>query len=312
MTNAALVTGSEGFVGRVLCQYLKDLGATVRGSDLHVPEGAQDRFACDVSDPAQVAALVDWAAPIDWVFHLAAVSFVPDAVAAPARVMAVNLGGTIHLLQALQNRRPEARFLFVGTGDAYGRPQVLPMTEEHPLAPVNPYAISKAAADQFCAFLHSSQGAPIIRARAFNHSGAGQNDQFVLSAFARQVARIEAGLDVPVIQVGNLSARRDFSHVDDVVRAYVELVKGGVPGEAYNVCSGQACLVEDALNRLVEMAGIHPEIRPDPRRMRPVDVPEVRGSYQKLRDRTGWEPVRSFDQILEDLLNDWREQVAAS
>jgi len=303
----ALITGAGGFVGRRLARRLADNGWQVLSCDVTAPEGASGWRACDVADAAQVGALLDWARDVTHIFHLAAITFVPDSGREPARTFAVNTAGTAHLAHGLVQRAMPARLIFIGSAEAYGNPRALPVTEDHPLAPVNPYAISKAAADQFCAWAHAAIGLDVIRMRPFNHSGPGQSDQFVLSAFARQLARIEAGKQPPEIRVGNLDAARDFSHVDDIVRGYEQAALHGQSGEAYNICSGEAVPVADALRRLVEKTAAHAAIVPDPERLRAVEVPAVWGDYGKLQRATGWRPEKNLDQLLEDLLDYWRQ-----
>ncbi len=308
MTRRALVTGAGGFVGQKLCAYLTQQGWEVRGADARTPQDPATCIQCDVSDFDQAQRAVTWAGPVTHVFHLAAVTFVPDAIQHPAATMAVNACGTIHLLHALRDHAPDARFLFVGSAEVYGPPQELPVTEKHPLDPQNPYAIAKAAADQYCRFVHRSTEMAIIRARPFNHSGVGQSDRFVLSSFARQVAQAEGDEGTGVVRVGDLAAARDFLHVDDVVRAYEVLALKGTAGEAYNICSGQSQQVEDALKALIGLSSRDIAVESDPSRLRPVEVPVVQGSHEKLTADTGWRPEIPFDQVLADLLSYWREK----
>jgi GDP-4-dehydro-6-deoxy-D-mannose reductase len=309
MTQRVLVTGAEGFVGRVLCRHLRQSGVEVFGSDRTEIAGVAHHRACDVSIETQVRELVNWAAPVSCVYHLAAMTFVPTANKSPAAVIAANLEGTIHLACALHETQPGARLLCIGSAECYGPPATTPTTEDHPLNPGNPYAISKAAADQFCAFYHRSSGANIVRVRPFNHSGAGQSEHFVLPSFAKQIAEIEAGLRPHVIDVGDLSAARDFLHVNDVVRAYASLAEKGRTGEAYNVASGKAWTIQDALDQLLKRSTQSIQTRIAPDRIRPVDVPIVLGSHEKLTRETGWKPEIPFETILDELLAYWRSQV---
>jgi GDP-4-dehydro-6-deoxy-D-mannose reductase len=303
MSKRALVTGSEGFVGRVLSGRLESAGYEVLGCDSRLERPAADRRLCDIASQDSVNDLYAWAGTVDVVFHLAAVTFVPDAGRDPSGVMNVNLGGTIHLLAGLPK---DSRFVFVGSAEAYGPPLDLPITETHPLNPANPYAISKAACDQYCAYAHRQDGLDIVVARPFNHSGPGQSDRFVLSSFARQITRIAAGRQAPVLHVGNIDVSRDFSHVGDVVRAYEVLAEQGVAGEAYNVCSGHAQTLRDVLAILADLASVEIDVRVDPERVRKVDVPKVVGSHAKLTEQTGWRPEISFEQLLQDLLGYWQ------
>ncbi len=301
MTGRALITGAGGFVGQHLRAHLVATGWEVVGADLQGVE-----IACDMSDPAQVAAMLETAGGITHVFHLAAIAFVPTAGADPSRTMAVNLQGTIHLARAMEAQCPEARLLFVSTSEVYGPPRALPVTEAHPLNPQNPYAISKAAADQYLAFHEKTTELDIVRARPFNHAGPGQSDDFVLSSFARQMAEIEAGRREPTLRVGNLSAGRDFLHVRDVVRAYEMLARLGVRGEVYNIGSGVSLRIDEAVEKLRALARVDVTVEQDRARIRPVDVPEVRGGFDKLNHLTAWRPEISMDLLLSELLDYWR------
>lgn len=305
MTRRALITGAAGFAGRHLARRLEGNGWETLCSD-RKGEGC---VPCDFGVPGDIDALIDGAEGVTHVFHLAARTFVPESMSDPSGAFQVNLLGTVHLLARLSHLPAPPRVVFIGSAEAYGPPLSLPVAEDHPLAPQNPYAVSKAAADQYCAYLSRVSKLEIIRARPFNHSGAGQTPQFVLSSFARQVARIEAGKSEPVLQVGNLDARRDFSHVADVIAAYEMLALHGVPGEAYNVCSGEAVRVGNALELLLARSSAAIRVETDPARMRPVEVAEIRGSNEKLR-QMGWAPGKAFGDILDDLLDYWRKQEA--
>ncbi len=306
MTGRALITGAAGFVGRHFSKQLQAHGWDVVLSD----RDTEGYLPCDFGSADDIHALVDSVGELSHVFHLAARTFVPDSMADPSGAFQVNLIGTIHLMNRLARMAHPPRVVFIGSAEAYGPPQFLPMTEAHPLAPENPYAISKAAADAYCAYLGRTSPLEIIRVRPFNHSGAGQSPQFVLSSFARQIAQIEAGKEAPIIHVGNLDAQRDFSHVADVLSAYELLALKGEPGEAYNVCSGNAVRIGDALQQLLAMSTAEISVEMDPSRVRPVDVPEVRGSSEKLRAHTGWQAERTFDFLSKELLDYWRSQEA--
>lgn len=311
MSKRVLVTGANGFVGGHLCPHLAkhDYEVVCGVSGAHTLEYPAREFVLSEAD--SVNALVEWAGQVDCVVHLAAIAFVPDAAKSPAGVLDVNLLGTVRLVEALQRHAPKARILFVGSGEEYGRPQNLPVTEDHPLNPTNPYAISKTAADQYCAYAAAATGAPIVRARPFNHSGPGQADVYALPSFARQIAEIELGKRSPQLKVGNLQAIRDFTHVADVVRAYRLLLERGRPGEAYNICSGKGHTIQSVLDELIRLAKAQVEIRVDSERLRAAEVPEVRGSCAKLTAETGWTPVIPLDWIVRDVLNDWRQRCRA-
>lgn len=303
----ALITGSEGFVARTLCAHLSGEGFEVLGCDLAVPDSASDRLQCDITDEGQVQALFQWAGECDYLFHLAAMASVSQSLKGPASCMRANAEGTVLLCEGMKRSMPEARLLFVGSAEVYGRPDYLPMDESHPLNPANPYAISKMAGEFYCRYMNTGRDLDVVMMRPFNHSGPGQSSRFVLSSFARQIAEIEKGQHEPVLRVGNLAARRDFCHVKDVVRAYLQVVLSAKSGEVYNVCSGEAYEIREALEMLRTKSTAEFSIERDPERYRPVDVPELRGSYAKIREEIGWEPELSFDKLLEDLLTYWRD-----
>jgi GDP-4-dehydro-6-deoxy-D-mannose reductase len=203
------------------------------------------------------------------------------------------------------------RIVTVGSADVYGKvqPEDLPLTEESPLTPVSPYAASKISADTVAYQAHLGFGQFVVRTRPFNHLGPGQSAKFVAPALAERIAHNELTGD-GVLKVGNLSPRRDFTDVRDVVRAYRLLMEGGGSGEVYNVCSGEAIAVEDLANRLLEMASTDQVLVPDPDLQRPVDIPVLLGDSSKLQDQTGWKPEIPMSTTLEDLLNDMRTRVA--
>lgn len=306
MSGRVLVTGSCGFVGRQLSAYLEAQGYEVFGCDRIVSNAPGEHHICDITDGASIEETLQWALPLDFVVHLAAITFVPEALQSPTQVVDVNLQGTIRLVEALRTHAPRARLIFVGSSEVYGPPRFTPITEEHPLCPANPYAISKAAADQYCRFRSENDGMNIVRMRPFNHSGPGQSDRFVLSSFARQIAVIERGEGEPVLKVGDLGAARDFMHVGDVVRAYEAAFLRGRAGEAYNICSGASYRIGEALEALVELTKIEIRIEVDPERLRPIDVPELFGSHEKFTADTGWKPTIPFDKLLAELLDYWR------
>jgi GDP-4-dehydro-6-deoxy-D-mannose reductase len=311
MVKTALVTGANGFVGNVLIDHLRTMGWKVRGSVFSESALAPDTYACDISDAAQVDELVQWAGPVTHVFHLAAVTFIPLSQSDPSQTMDINLNGTIRLAEAIRRHVPGARFLYVGSAAVYGIPREIPIVETHPLQPNEPYAISKAAADAYGEFLYRNYGMDVVRLRPFNHSGPGQTPQFVLASFARQIARIERQLEPPVLHVGNLDVARDFLHVQDVVEVYETIAEKGVAGEAYNVCSGEAWPIRKALDCMRELAKVSFDIEVDSNRMRRVEIPEVRGARTKISACTGWAPRISFETLMRELLEYWREQEAA-
>jgi GDP-4-dehydro-6-deoxy-D-mannose reductase len=252
------------------------------------------------------------AAAPELVFHLAAIAYAPHAERDPARTFAVNVLGTMNVLDAVAAVAPAARVLVAGSSEAYGAVDdgELPVAETTPLKPANLYGVSKAAADLAAYERWWTTDLAVIRARAFNHTGPGQRPDFVCSDFARQIARIEAGLATPVLRVGNLRAARDFSDVRDVVRGYVLLAERGVPGEAYNLCAGAATSVADVVAMLTAESRVPITCSEERQRLRRREVPTIVGSAARAA-ALGWAPSIPLRQTLRDLLQYWRDRVAA-
>jgi len=294
----ALVTGASGFVGRHLVEHLEDLGQEVVCVD-------RSTDGVDVTDAEAVHALVGSIGP-DVVYHLAGWADVGGSWSAPVEAFRANAEGTLNVLLAAADAGVK-RVLAVSSADVYGivTPEELPLTEDSPLRPASPYAASKVAADYLGLQAWLGRQLPVIRVRDFNHLGPGQTDKFVAPALASRVARaeIEGG---EVLTVGDLSARRDFTDVRDVVRAYRLLIEHGEPGEVYNVCSGVDLAVQDLADQLVAQSRVPLRLEVDPELLRPVELPVLRGSHDRLTAATGWEPEIPISQTLTDLLTDWR------
>lgn len=302
MTERLLVTGLDGFVGSSVRALLE------REKSRHTL--AVPRKTLELRDRMMLEAAIAETRP-DCVLHLAAQSFVPIAVKDPLLTYEINFLGTLNLLEALKAQNFTGRFLYVSSGDVYGRvpPEVLPITEDQPVQPRNPYAVSKAAAELLCRQWALTQDFDIVIARPFNHVGPGQSPWFAISDFARQLAEIRLGSRAPEIRVGALDVTRDFTDVRDVVRAYLLLLEHGQHGETYNVCSGQERSVRDALNRLIQLSGVDCRIVEEAERARPGEQTRMCGSYDKLRRETDWWPAVDFDQSLQDILNDWERKL---
>jgi GDP-4-dehydro-6-deoxy-D-mannose reductase len=310
----ALVTGISGFVGRHLSAELIRAGWEVFGTCLACEgriEGVSNSHIeiGDIKEKEALSALVKKVCP-DAVLHLAALSFVPLSLENPPLAFEVNLTGTLNLYEAILEAGIRPKSLFIGSSDEYGPVDEgrLPITEEFPLNPQNPYACSKAAADLMSLqyFLHKELA--IIRVRPFNHIGPGQDEHFVASDFAHQIALIEKGKAPPIIRVGNLEASRDFTDVRDVVKAYRLLLDKGAPGEVYNVASGRDYPIGVLLEKLLALTTAEIRVEKDPDKFRPVDTMHRRGSFEKLERRTGWRPSVSIDDSLRDILDDWRKR----
>jgi GDP-4-dehydro-6-deoxy-D-mannose reductase len=298
----ALVTGATGFVGNYLIDALQSAGHEAFACGGPTDERA---MPVDIVDPSAVRAALDLARP-HWVFHLAATTFVPESLAAPMKTYVTNVRGTAAVAQAIREYSNETaspvRLLFTSSAEVYGAqpPQAYPLRETCAPSPANPYAASKAAAEMLLLGEARSFGLDVVIARAFNHIGPGQSDRFAVASFAKQLAAIASG-GAPQLYVGNLDAKRDFLDVRDVVRAYIALAERGVAKEIYNVCSGVARSMRDALRELIITAHVPVEVRDDPERMRPADVPLSVGDATKLREATGWEPDIAFAASIRDI-----------
>ena len=265
------------------------------------------RAQVDLRDAQAVLDTVASVAP-DRVFHLAADASVARSWAAPSETLRNNVGGTLNLLEAIRAEAPEARVLVAGSGEQYGPPDELPVDESAPLRPQSPYAVSKCSADLLAGFYADAHGMHVVRTRAFNHTGPGQPHTYVVSSFARQIARAEAaGRSEVEVTTGNIEVRRDFSDVRDVTRAYLVAIERADPG-AYNVCSGRAVKIADILAALADQSPLHVAQRTDPSLVREHDVMEIRGSHEKLTAATGWRPEIPLERTLGDILDWWRKR----
>jgi GDP-4-dehydro-6-deoxy-D-mannose reductase len=274
-----------------------------------VPASTVEYF--DMRDRDRLRAAIRRTSP-DAVFHLAGLSFPPQSFAEPDMTYAVNFLGTVDLLGAVLDHAPRARVVCVTTGQVYGAaddPNGLPLTEVHPLRPLTPYAVAKAAADLAAYQFFRAHGLDVIRARPFNYTGPGQSAQFVCSEFARAIAAAERGSGERTLRVGDLAVERDFSDVRDVVCGYVALVERGAAGEAYNLASGSATSVRAILDQLRELARVDVQVEHDSSKVRRNDVSRIVGSIAKIRDTVGWRPEIPLRQTLADLLESWRGQL---
>ncbi len=313
----ALVTGINGFVGGYLAEALLDrpdyeVWGLVRGPG-RLPAFLQGRVGevyADMCDAAATRAAVMQVDPAV-IFHLAGQPFVPESFRDPAATLHTNTFGALHLFLALIEMRSSARIVVVGTNEEYGQITTadLPITELTPLRPANPYGVSKAAQSLLALQYQRSHGLAIIALRPFTHIGPRQNERFVTAAFARQIAWIEQGLQAPVLRVGNLTARRDFTDVRDVVRAYLLVAEHGQPGAIYNIGSGHAVMIQDLLDTLLADSSAQIEVQPDPELMRPIDIPMVVCDASRLYAQTGWQPEITLRQSLHDILTYWRAEV---
>jgi GDP-4-dehydro-6-deoxy-D-mannose reductase len=288
-----LVTGASGFAGRHLV-------AACRADGDEVIEAPPSRVA-DLRDAEAAIGVVAAARP-DVVYHLAAQAHVGRSWEDPGATLTGNLAMTLNMLEAVRAEAPAAVFVLACSSEEYGPPSVVPTSEDEVLKPANPYAVSKASCDLLGGLYAAAHGLRVVRARAFNHSGPGQEPVYAIASFARQVA---LGGDPVRVVTGNAETRRDYTDVRDVVRAYRMLAAAGEPG-IFNVCSGVSHSAREVVAALGRVAGVEVVHEVDPARVRPNEVMEVLGSFARLREATGWEPAIPFDQTLRDTVEYWR------
>ena len=311
----ALVTGAAGFVGGYLTAALAEADAEVLGLDAAAPAQAAAGapvLRCDLSDTGAVARAVEQFAP-DVVFHLAAQSSAGRSFEDPRGTFEANVLAAVDLFEVLRRRAPGARVVVVGSGEEYGlrSPGEMPLGENAPVEPANPYAASKAAQNLLAMQYRRAYGLDVVATRSFSHTGPGQRDAFVLPSFARQCAEIRAGGREAVIRTGNLAVTRDYLDVRDVARAYIAIAGKGISGATYNVCSGEGLDLGQALETLISFAGGGIRVETDPALLRPIDAPILVGDNGRLRTECGWRPRIAPQRMLEDLFSWWRERAAA-
>jgi GDP-4-dehydro-6-deoxy-D-mannose reductase len=316
-----LITGITGFAGSHLAEYILNHhpGVEVCGirrwrSRIENIEHLLDQIQvleCNLVDSSSVKALIADVKP-DRIFHLAAQSFVPSSWNAPAESLTTNIIGQLNIFEAIrESKLNECRIQIAGSSEEYGMvyPDEIPIKETNPLRPLSPYAVSKVGQDYLAYQYFMSYGIKVVRTRGFNHTGPRRGEVFVDSNFAKQAVEIEKGLRPPVIYVGNLEAKRDFCDVRDMVRAYWMSLDSCEPGEVYNICTGQAFSIRRLLDLVLSSTTNKIEVKQDPTRLRPSDVPLLEGDYSKFHQATGWKPEIPFEQTLSDLMDYWRERI---
>ncbi len=311
-----LITGATGFAGRHLCSYCLErdvqVHAVVRADRPDPAMGGVEVHPADLRDPDQVAAVIGRVRP-DHVVHLAGASSVGQSFREPLPTWDINLGGTLGVLEALRAAAADTPALLVTSGEVYGRVEVddLPVTEATPMRPLSPYGASKAAADIAARQYRDTEGLNVVRVRAFNHVGPGQDPRFVLPNVARQIAQAEHdGHETVEVHVGNLDTRRDFTDVRDMVRAYWMLMQHGDPDATYLACSGASRPVRELIEGLAPHARIPVTFVSDAGLRRSGEQPDLYGSPERLRADTGWSPEIPLETTLADTLQWWRERVA--
>lgn len=315
-----LITGITGFAGSHLAEYILEnhRGAQVYGmirwrsrmeNILHI-ENRLSLVEADLKDMTSLKICLTEVRP-DLIFHLAAQSFVPTSWKCPAETFTINAVGQINLFEAIKSLGISPKIHIAGSSEEYGlvNSDEVPMKETNHLRPLSPYAVSKVAQDLLGWQYYKSYGLKIVRTRGFNHTGPRRGDVFICSNFAKQIVEIEKKKREPVIYVGNLEARRDFTDVRDMVRAYWMALDKGEPGEVYNIGTGKTYSIKEVLDLLLALSGCEVKIEIDPGRLRPSDVPVLLSDSSKFKGLTGWQPRIPFDRSLQDLLEYWRERI---
>lgn len=314
-----LITGITGFVGSHLADYLLEKGdIEIYGierwrSNTENIEHIKDRIKlieCDIRDSSSVDKVIKQVKP-DKIFHLAAQSFVLSSWHAPAETLSTNIIGELNLFEAVRNSDSDPVIQIAGSSEEYGlvKEDETPIKETNQLRPLSPYGVSKVGQDMLAYQYARSYGIKAVVTRAFNHSGPRRGEVFVVSNFAKQIAEIEKKKTDPVIKVGNLEAKRDFTDVRDIVKAYWLATEKCEYGEVYNICSGSCYSIQEVLDMLLGFSKVKVEIKKDPSRMRPSDVQILLGDNSKFCKATGWKPEIPFEKTAEDLINYWREKL---
>ncbi len=308
-----LVIGAAGFVGNYLINEMHRSGMECFATKLS-HEVFENPYASvydlNILEKEAVANLLMEIRP-DYIFHLAAQSSVGVAWKNPCLTIDVNIKGSVNVMDAIRELYYKPRVLLIGSGEEYGhiKEGETPISEDTLLRPGNIYAATKACQNMIGSIYSKAYDMDLILVRAFNHIGPGQLPLFVVSDFCKQVAEIEKGLREPVIRVGNLEAKRDFTDVRDVVRAYVQLVQKGMPGETYNVGRGKAIKIRDILDEIINQSKAKIAVEVDPAKLRPVDVPIIEADTIKIKKITGWRPEISIEQTISETLDYWRKRV---
>lgn len=297
-----LLTGAGGFVGKSFFRLL-DEGSLPYQLDAGPP-------GLDIRDTLELTKWITDSTP-DWVIHLAAQSHVPTSFQKPRETYDINFLGTLSLLESLTASRFSGTLLYVGSADVYGKVDEshLPISEQAPLQPRNPYAVSKAAAELLCQQWSMTSDFGIVLARPFNHIGPGQGEGFAISNFAKQFAEVSLGRREPILEVGDVEVSRDFSDVDDVLKAYLALLEKGEAGQVYNVCSGIEYRLSDLIQQLARIAKIECEIKTSDTRLRKSEQRRAVGDNTRITRHTGWSPSIPIEQSLERLYLDWRQRI---
>lgn len=314
----AFITGISGFAGSFLARLLISQGNYNVVGTYHSEKGLENiqdissglkLYQIDLTNKEATEKVISSTLP-DTIFHLAALASPVQSFKDPSFTFSTNIIGQINLLEAVrENKLIETRILIVSSAEVYGIVDDMdfPIDEETKMRPVSPYAVSKITQDYLGLQYFLTYKQPIVRARPFNHIGPGQKTAYAVSAFAQQIAAIEKKQQQPVLRVGNLTAKRDFTDVRDIVRAYTLLLEKGIPGEVYNIGSGVSYPMSEILQKLISFSNTKITIETDDSRFMPVDIPDNRCDNTKLRGQTGWSPTISLEASLRDVLDYWRK-----
>lgn len=312
------ITGITGFAGSHLADYLSsknefEITGTYLTTDSkkNIQTDAVKLIQVDLQDAQKVADIIESVKP-DYIYHLAALPSPAESFKNPSEFLTNNISAEVNVLEAVKKHNLlQTRILIVASGDMYGmiQPGELPVNESVPLRPTSPYAVSKIAQDYLGLQYFISYGILIIRVRPFNHVGPRLSPQFVISAFSKQIAEIEKKKKEPIIRVGNLESKRDFTDVSDMVRAYQLILEKGTPGEVYNIGSGKSYKIADILAQLLQLSSVDIKVEVDQKLLRPSDIPDIVCDYSKLSMVTGWKPQVSIVETLKKTLDFWRNVV---
>lgn len=311
-----LITGITGFAGSFLAEHLLErggfeiAGTYLSSSSLSSVSLIKDKInsiQIDLNNESSVNDVVSKQSP-EYIFHLAALTSPSESFENPSDFIINNIRAQINLLEAVRHTKLSPRILIVSSAEVYGNvsSRDLPIDEETSLAPVNPYAVSKIAQDFLGLQYFLSYKMQIVRVRPFNHIGPRQSPSFVVSSFAKKIAEIEKGKIEPVLKVGNLSAKRDFTDVRDIVRGYVSLLETADAGDVYNIGSGKSYPISEILNKLLSLSDKKIKVEVDEKLIRPIDVPELVCDNSKILKKTGWKPSAPIENTLKDTLDYWR------
>lgn len=314
----ALITGITGFAGSHLADYCLERGGVdvygmirwrSRTENIEHLAGKVNLVECDLRDATSTRDVIDEIRP-DYIFHLAAQSFVPTSWRAPTESLTTNVIGQLNIFEAIRKSEIDCRIQIACSSEEYGMvdESELPIKESNPLRPLSPYGVSKVGQDLLGYQYFMSYQMPIVRTRGFNHTGPRRAPVFVVSDFAKQIVDIEKGQRDPVMYVGNLDAKRDFTDVRDMARAYFLAAEKGRAGEVYNICSEKSWAISDVLDMLLAKSNAKIEIKKDSARLRPSDVPRLLGDCSRFKKDTGWEPEIPFEKTIEDILDYWRQR----